>query len=58
MRVSVRNNNVDSALRVLKKKVADKLFDLRSKQHYEKPSAKRKAAKAAAVKREKKRNKK
>ena len=41
MKVSVRNNNVESALRVLKRKTKDSLIDLRSKEYYEKPSAKR-----------------
>ena len=41
--VEVRNNNVDKALRVLKKKLQkDGLFrELRLRQHYEKPSLKR-----------------
>ena len=41
--VEVRNNNVEKALRVLKKKLQkDGLFrDLRLRQHYEKPSLKK-----------------
>ena len=41
--VEVRNNNVDKALRVLKKKLQkDGMFrELRLKQYYEKPSDKR-----------------
>ena len=41
--VLVRDNNVDKALRVLKKKLQkDGLFrELRLRQHYEKPSTKR-----------------
>ena len=41
--VVVRDNNVDKALRVLKKKLQkDGLFrELRLRQHYEKPSLKR-----------------
>ena len=41
--VEVYNNNVDKALRLLKKKVKDaNLFlDLKKKQYYEKPSKKR-----------------
>ena len=41
--VLVRDNNVDKALRVLKKKLQkDGLFrELRLRQHYEKPSLKR-----------------
>ena len=41
--VDVRNNNVEKAIRVLKKKLQkDGLFrELRLRQHYEKPSLKR-----------------
>ena len=55
MKVSVRNNNVESALRVLKRKTKDSLIDLRSKEYYEKPSAKRNRMKQAAKVREEKR---
>ena len=43
LQVEVYNNNVDQALRILKKKVKDaNLFlDLKKKQYYEKPSKKR-----------------
>ena len=43
LQVDVYNNNVDKALRLLKKKVKDaNLFqDLKKKQYYEKPSKKR-----------------
>ena len=43
LQVDVYNNNVDKALRILKKKVKDaNLFlDLKKKQYYEKPSKKR-----------------
>ena len=41
--VTVFNNNVDGALKVLKKKVKESnlFFDLRKKEYYEKPSATR-----------------
>tara|TARA_B100002019_G_scaffold229561_1_gene202977 strand:+ start:520 stop:711 length:192 start_codon:yes stop_codon:yes gene_type:complete len=55
MRVRVKNNNVDSALRTLKRKTKDTLIDLREKQYYEKPSAKRNKAAASARVRERKR---
>ena len=55
MKVSVRNNNVESALRVLKRKTKDSLIDLRSKEYNEKPSAKRNRMKQAAKVREEKR---
>ena len=43
LQVDVYNNNVDKALRILKKKVKDAnlFFDLRKKEYYEKPSKKR-----------------
>tara|TARA_Y100000389_G_scaffold148653_1_gene147818 strand:- start:1164 stop:1415 length:252 start_codon:yes stop_codon:yes gene_type:complete len=51
--VTVINNDVNRALRKLKKKVNNDglLKELRERQYYEKPSAKRKKAKAAARKR-------
>lgn len=55
MRVNVRNGNVEAALRVFKKKCSDKLFDLREKEYYEKPSAVKKTKRKAAIKREKRR---
>jgi small subunit ribosomal protein S21 len=43
LQVEVYNNNVDKALRILKKKVKDAnlFFDLKKKAYYEKPSKKR-----------------
>ena len=55
MKVGIRNGNVESALRVLKRKTKDSLIDIRSKEHYEKPSAKRNRMKQAAKVREQKR---
>ena len=55
MKITVRNGNVESALRVLKRKTKESLIDLRSKEHYEKSSAKRNRMKQAAKVREKKR---
>jgi small subunit ribosomal protein S21 len=51
--VTVINNDVNRALRKLKKKINNDglLKELRERQHFEKPSAKRKKAKAAARKR-------
>ena len=48
--VDVYNNNVDKALRILKKKVKDAnlFFDLRKKEYYEKPSKKRREKKNLA----------
>lgn len=48
--VEVRNDDVNGALRKFKKKVQDSgiLQELREREFYEKPTAKRKKAKAAA----------
>ena len=57
MNVKVRNNNVEQALRVFKRKITDsnKLFDYREKEAYEKPTTKRQKKKASAANRERKR---
>ena len=54
--VEVRNNDVNFALRKFKKKVQESgiLQELRERQYYEKPTTKRKRAKAAAKARWKK----
>ena len=57
MQVKVRNGNVDAALRVFKRKHLEKVWEVRERQFYEKPSLKRKTAKKAAIKRELKRKK-
>ena len=53
MQVSVRENNVDQALRVLKKKLQrEGVFrEMRLKQHFEKPSEKKVRNKAEAIRR-------
>ena len=53
MEVIVRNNNVGKAYRILKKKLQkDGLFrDLRLKNHYEKPSARRRREKKESINR-------
>ena len=58
MEVDVRNNNVDQALRVLKKKLQlDGLFnELREREHYVGKSEKRRRSNAAAVRRQRKEN--
>jgi len=60
MNVKVRNNNVEQALRIFKRKITDsnKLFDYREKEYYEKRTTKRQRRKAAAVGRERKRQQK
>jgi len=54
--VTVTDDNVEKALRKFKKKVADSglLQELREREHYEKPTTRRKKAKAAAERRWKK----
>jgi len=53
MEVIVRNNNVGKAYRILKKKLQkDGLFrELRLKNHYEKPSARRRREKKESINR-------
>ena len=52
MKVKVRNNNVESAIRVFKKKCNEVIFEHREREFYDKPSAKRHRAKQAAKSRE------
>ena len=56
MQVSVRDNNVDQALRALKKKLQrEGVFrEMKLKQHYEKPSEKKAREKAEAIRRSRK----
>ena len=56
MQVSVRDNNVDQALRVLKKKLQrEGVFrEMKLKQHFEKPSEKKVRNKAEAMRRARK----
>ena len=58
--IVVRNNNVDQAMRVLKKKLQKEgvLRDIKSRQYFEKPSAKRARKKAEGIKRYKRAEKK
>ena len=51
--IVVRNNNVDQAMRVLKKKLQKEgvLREIKSRQYFEKPSAKRARKKAEGIKR-------
>ena len=59
MRVDVRNNNVDQALRILKKKLLlDGFFnELREREHFSSKGEKRRRAKSAGISRFKKENK-
>ena len=58
--ITVRNNNVDQAMRVLKKKLQKEgvLKEIKSRQYFEKPSAKRARKKAEGIKRYKRAEKK
>jgi len=58
--IIVRNNNVDQAMRVLKKKLQKEgiLREIKSRQYFEKPSAKRARKKAEGIKRYKRAEKK
>lgn len=57
MTIRVRNNNVEQALRILRRKINDdnKLFIYKEKQFYESKSAKRQRKLASAKARERKR---
>ncbi|MCY3878690.1 MAG: 30S ribosomal protein S21 [Rhodobacteraceae bacterium] len=56
MQVQVRDNNVDQALRILKKKLQrEGVFrEMKLRQHYEKPSQKRARERAEAIRRARK----
>ena len=58
--IVVRNNNVVQAMRVLKKKLQKEgvLREIKSRQYFEKPSAKRARKKAEGIKRYKRAEKK
>ena len=53
VKIDVRNNNVDKAMRILKKKLTEDGFfnELRQREYYESKGTKRRKAKAAAKRR-------
>jgi len=57
MQIIVRDNNVDQALRALKKKLQREgvYREMKLRRHYEKPSEKRARERAAAIRRARKR---
>lgn len=55
MQVTVRNNNVNKALSIFRKKCEDIIQEVRDRQTYEKPTTKRNRLKRMAVVRERKR---
>jgi len=52
MDIKVKNGNVEKALRILKRRSLEKLFEVRERQHYLKPSEARQKRKKAAKLRE------
>lgn len=57
MKITVKNNNVETALRIFKRKTKESnlMNTLREKEFYEKPSAKRNRKQSAARLRERRR---
>ena len=57
MKITVKNGNVEKAIRILKRKVteSDKLFVYKEKQFFEKKSTRKQKRKASAIARERKR---
>lgn len=55
MKISVRNNNVDRALSIFRKKCNEIILEVRERQHYEKPTSKRNRKRKMAIIRERKR---
>ena len=53
--VKVRNNKVDAALRVFKRMYAEKVFEYREREYYERPSITNRKSRLAAKARERKR---
>jgi len=52
MDIKVKNGNVEKALRILKRRSLEKLFEVRERQYYLKPSEARQKRKKAAKLRE------
>jgi len=55
MRVAVRNNNVNKALSIFRKKCSPLILEMRERQRYEKPTSKRNRKRKMAIIRERKR---
>ena len=56
-KVKVRNNNVESALRVFRKKCADIVWEYRQREYYTPQSEQRRLDKKAAISRSKRKKK-
>ena len=52
MKIKVRNNNIESALSILRRRSKEIIFEYKEKQYFEKGSSKRHKAKQAAKTRE------
>ena len=57
MKIKIRNNNIESALSILRRRSKEIIFEYKEKQYFEKGSSKRHKAKQAAKTREAKRQK-
>jgi len=55
MKVVVRNDNIGKALSIFKRKSGEIIQEVRSRQYYEKPTAKRNRKKKIAIIRERRR---
>ena len=55
MKIKIRNNNIESALSILRRRSKEIIFEYKEKQYFEKGSSKRHKAKQAAKTREDKR---
>jgi small subunit ribosomal protein S21 len=55
MQVTVRNDNINKALSIFKRKCSEVIQEVRERQHYEKPTTKRNRRKKMAKVRERKR---
>ena len=55
MQVTVRNDNINKALSIFKKKCGEVIMEVRAREFYEKPTTKRNRKRKMAVSRERKR---
>lgn len=55
MQVTVRNDNINKALSIFKKKCGEVIMEVRSREFYEKPTTRRNRKRKMAISREKKR---
>jgi ribosomal protein S21 len=57
LKIFVKNNNIERALRTFKRKSKEKMLEVKERRYYTKPCQRRNEAKQAAVIRERKRQK-